>query len=125
MRNATKTMTVSVRFAIATTFLSLITSSHAVQQVVDDTTISSVIVNGGADTANPGVTCIRITSAVSAACPNGIVGIPNNNKLLVAAALLNKATSSKIWLYYADDAVLHHCAGQVLTPCSVISIESK
>jgi hypothetical protein len=96
----------------------------AATQASDGGSISSVVVNGGADTANPGVTCIRVTTPVSALCTNNLLAIPNNNKQLVAAALLSKSTGSMVWVYY-DDASPSHCPGQAFTPCSVISIESK
>ncbi|MDO8412884.1 MAG: hypothetical protein Q7S51_03725 [Gallionellaceae bacterium] len=93
---------------------------------VDDTTISSVVVDGGADSANSGTTCIRITGTLSSACTNGLVGIRNNNKQLIATALLSKATASKIGLYYYENASeTSHCPGQAITPCSVVSIETK
>lgn len=111
--------------AVAATLL-LAPQVYAGEHMVDGATITTVSVNGGADTRNPGTTCIRISSAVVPACPTGLVAIPNNNRQLIAAALLNKAAGSQIWLYYYEDAAdRHHCPGQVFTPCSVISIESK
>lgn len=98
---------------------------HAAQQTVNETTIAAVTVNGGTDTVNAGTTCIRVTNTLSSTCTAGYVAIPNNNKSLVAAALLNKATASKVWLYYDDAAGSNHCPGRVFTPCSIISIESK
>jgi hypothetical protein len=111
---------------IAATALLLSPHTHAGEHIVDGATITTVSVNGGADTRNAGTTCIRISSAVSPACPAGFVAIPNNNKQLIAAALLNKAAGSQVWLYYYEDAAdRHHCPGHVVTPCSVISLESK
>jgi hypothetical protein len=91
-------------------------------QVTLDTTIVSVAVNGGADVANQGTTCLRVSDPVAASCPGGFVAIPNNNKLLISTALMSKATASKVWLYYLDDGTSQHCPGLVFTPCSVISI---
>lgn len=88
-------------------------------------TVAEVYVNGGADTVNPGTTCLRVSVPVSAACTAGVLAIPNNNKQLFAAALTAKATGSKIWLYYDDNAGSLHCPGAVFTPCSVISISLK
>ena len=93
--------------------------------VVDGTTVASVAVNGGTDTVNPGTSCIRISSPLSSNCTGGFVAIPNNNRQLVAAALMNKAIDSRVMLYYDDAAGSNHCPGLVFTPCSVISIESK
>jgi len=97
----------------------------AADQLVDNTTIATVSVNGGGDTRNPGTTCLRITSPVAAACSASFVAIPNNNKQLIAAALAARTSSAKVWLYYDDAAPALHCPGQVFTPCSVISIEVK
>jgi hypothetical protein len=111
---------------MAAASLGLASHVHAQEHTVDGATITTVSVNGGADTRNPGTTCIRVSSAVSPACTAGFVAIPNNNRELIAAALLNKVTGSQVWLYYHEDAAnRRHCPGQVLTPCSVISIESK
>jgi len=97
----------------------------ATQQYVEDTSIASVMVNGGADTVNPGTTCIQITSGLPAACAGGFVAIPNNNRQLVATALLSKTNGQRVWLYFDDATGSNHCPGLVFTPCSVISIGSK
>lgn len=99
--------------------------AFAAGYTLDGVTISSVAVNGGTDTNNPGTTCVKISAPVVAACPNGMVAIQNNNKLLIGAALQAKATSSKVWFYYDDAAGSFHCPGHVFTPCSVVSIEIK
>jgi len=98
---------------------------HAAGLVLDDVTILSLAVNGGADTVNPGTTCVRVSQPVSAACPSGYVAIQNNNKPLIAAAMQGKATSGRVLFYYDDSTGSHHCPGRVFTPCSVISIELK
>lgn len=97
-------------------------SGFAEQKVIDPTTITGVAVNGDVDTANPGTTCITISSPTSATCPAGVIGIPNNNAKLLTAALTAKATGSSVWLYYVDSAPNLHCPGLVFTPCSLISI---
>lgn len=100
-------------------------STFAASQYPDNVTVTTVAVNGGADTQNPGTTCVTVSVALSATCQGGYVAIPNNNKLLIAAALQAKATSSKVAFYYDDSAGSFHCPGRVFTPCSVISIELK
>ena len=92
---------------------------------VDNTTIAVVAVHGGADTANPGTTCITITNPVVAACPTGLVAIRNNNQLLVSAAQSHKLGGTRIRLYYDDAGGPFHCPGLALTPCSVVNIESR
>jgi hypothetical protein len=91
-------------------------------QVVENTTVSVVSVNGGADSTNPGTTCLSITSNVSQACPGGFVAIMNNNRQLIATALEVKAADRKITLYYDDAAPPQHCPWLVFTPCVVSSI---
>ena len=66
---------------------------------VNDTTIKQIAVNGGADSSNPGLTCIQLPDAVgvsqlSAACVGGWIAIQNNNKSLIAAALTARANNS-------------------------------
>lgn len=91
-------------------------------QVTVQTTITAVAVNGAGDVVNQGTTCLQIADAVSASCPGGFVAIPNNNKLLIATALMSKSTASKVWLYYEDKGSSQHCPGLVFTACNVISI---
>lgn len=99
-------------------------SCIAASQVVYDTTISAVTVNGGADTANPGTTCIQVATSLPAACASGFIAIPNNNRQLITAALLTKTTSSKATIYY-EDAASAHCPGFTYTSCAIISIQTK
>lgn len=91
---------------------------------LDNTTIESVSVNGGTDTANPGTSCIKVSNPISPACNGGYVAIPNNNKSLLAAALQAKAGNSNIFLYYFDVGNFH-CPGFALTSCSVVTIQLK
>lgn len=110
---------------VAATFALLASTSMAMSEILWDTTISTVAVNGGVDSTNAGTSCIQVASSVSASCPSGFVAILNNNKQLIASALLNKATSGRVNLYYSDDSGSNHCPGFVFTPCVVISIQSK
>ena len=100
-------------------------TAFAANQNVGDTTVAAVAVNGGTDTANPGTTCVRIAAPVSASCAASYVAIPNNNRNLIAAALLAKTSGAKVWFYYEDATATQHCPGRVFTPCTVISIETK
>ncbi len=100
-------------------------SAQATQRVLDDKKITIVIVNGGADSPNPGVTCVRIDSGISEQCTGGFVAIRNNNKELISAALHAKATERPIWFYYEDASGSNHCPGAVFTPCVVTSIGLK
>lgn len=94
-------------------------------EFIEDTAIDVVAVNGGTDTTNPGTTCVRITSPVSASCPAGYIAIQNNNKELIAAAMQAKASDSRIGFYYRNNIGSFHCPGRAFTPCSVISITLK
>lgn len=120
-----RSLTSFLQTAIAVITFSVATLAGAGAQIVENTTISAVAVNGGIDTANPGTTCIRVASPVPAACTAGYVAIPNNNRHLVATALMSKASSSRVSVYLVDDHGSNHCPGRVFTPCSVISIESN
>ncbi len=106
--------------AAATSFVSL--ACHA-EYFGIATTISRVHV-ATADTVNPGVTCIQVSSTIPPAC-NGYIAIPNNSKLLVAAALQTRASGGTGYLIYADTGGPFHCSNIVLTPCSVISIDVR
>lgn len=99
--------------------------AFAAEHSIEETTILSVNVNGGSDTANPGTSCIRVTSTTPAICTNRWIAIPNNNKPLLAAALTAKATGSKVWVYFSDGGATQHCPGQAFTTCALISIDSR
>lgn len=90
-----------------------------------DTTISTVAVNGGQDGPNPGTTCIQLKVPVASACSERFIAIQNNNRQLLATALLSKTTASTVNVIYEDSAGANHCPGLVWTPCAVISIQSK
>lgn len=112
--------------ALAAGIVGALSASTAVAGMVTvETTITAVAVNGAGDVANGGTTCVLVADPVASACVSGYVAIPNNNKLLIATALMSKSTASKVWFYYADEGSSQHCPGLVFTPCSVISIMSK
>lgn len=109
--------------ALAAGIVGALSAGIAVADMVTvETTITAVAVNGAGDVANQGTTCVRIADPTTASCVGGYVAIPNNNKLLIATALMSKSTASKVWLYYTDAGSSQHCPGLVFTPCSVISI---
>jgi hypothetical protein len=88
--------------------------------------VTQVAVNGGADTANPGVTCIQVTPPPpSAQCVAGFIAIPNNNKTMINAALMAKATSSSVRAYYNHVTTDMHCPGHVFTRCSLNNLDLK
>jgi hypothetical protein len=105
---------------VALTLLVCANASAANQSVT--TTLRYLSVNGGADTANPGVTCLLVDGWVSPSCPSGWIAIRNNNKELLAAALQVKATRASFTLHYDDAGGPFHCPFLVFTPCSVNSI---
>jgi hypothetical protein len=89
--------------------------------------ISEVAVSGGADTANPGTTCIKLDVVVAPTC-NGYIAIPNNNSKLVNAALTAKLLDRPIGIFYdvaTDSAAPLHCPYLVFTSCSVVSVILK
>ena len=55
-------------FAVTATGCLIAGPSHADNIYVSDTKISVVTVTGGADTANPGTTCMKVQAAVLPAC---------------------------------------------------------
>lgn len=103
----------------------LFASQAVAAQATVETSITAVAVNGAGDVANVGTTCVSVSNPVLPSCVGGFVAIPNNNKLLIATALLSKSTASKVWFYYTDEGASQHCPGLVFTPCSVISIMPK
>ncbi|WP_370979949.1 hypothetical protein [Agaribacterium sp. ZY112] len=109
-------------------FLALVLSSFSWAEsiVIGDTNITRILVNGGQDSPNSGVTCLKVSSELSAECSGGYVAIRNNNSALLSAALHAKATGKNVWFYYSDNSGdTNHCPGVVFTPCSVISIGLK
>lgn len=97
-------------------------SAVAGQDTVYDVEVSLLAVNGGSDTANPGVTCLQLSSPINAVCPVGWIAIRNNNPALLAAALQAKASKERVYVYYDMGQQTYHCPGQTQTPCSLISI---
>ena len=92
---------------------------------INDTTVVIVAAHGGTDTSNPGTACMQVATAPVAACVGGWVAIPNNNKQLVSAALVAKATGARVTLYYDDAGSTQHCPGLAFTPCAAISLMVK
>jgi hypothetical protein len=89
--------------------------------------ISEVAVSGGPDTANPGLTCIKLDVAVAPTC-NGYIAIPNNNSKLVNAALMAKMLDRPMGVFYDVEASTTpqlHCPYLVFTSCSAITIIVK
>ena len=118
-------LTLSAIAGVASIAILAAQSTFAASQNLDNITVTTVAVNGGTDTQNPGTTCITVSVPLLAACEGGYVAIQNNNQQLLAAALQAKATSSNVRFYYDASAGPFHCPGRVFTPCSVISIEIK
>lgn len=115
------------KIGIFTTFiLAIFTNlSSAATAVVESTKITAVFINGGTDTLQPGTSCFRTSAELSTICPAGIIGIPNNSKELISAAIAANATKANTWIYYVPDleeSQRLHCPGTVVTACSVISI---
>jgi hypothetical protein len=100
-------------------------ATSAADKFIQDTTVTIVAAHGGMDTGNPGTACMQFATAPLAACTGGWVSIPNNNKQLVATALMAKATGARVTLYYDDTASSQHCPGLAFTPCAAISLLVK
>ena len=88
------------------------------------TNISNIATNGGNDTTNPGLSCIKIDNVDGAGCTAGYVAIPNHNKQLLASAYMVKAMNiQNPWIYFVDTpGQQNHCPGLVFTSCLLISI---
>lgn len=99
-------------------------NAFADQHTVYNAEASALAVNGGADTANPGVSCLQTSSPPEAACAAGWIAIRNNNAALLAAAMQAKASNQLVHIYYDVGSSDLHCPGQAMTPCSLISIIS-
>lgn len=111
---------IKIYYGVALSFF-ICLNAQATQRVLDDKKITFVVVNGGVDSPNQGVTCVRIDSGISEQCTGGFVAIRNNNKELISAALHAKATERPIWFYYENASGSNHCPGAVFTPCVVIA----
>jgi len=120
-------MSVISKLFVVSLFFGLFVSVAQAQLLVSDnnTKITFVVVNGGLDSPNPGVTCIQVSDPLSASCTKGYVAIKGSNKELLSAALHAKATGSNIWLNYDDAAGQQHCPGITYTNCAVSSIGLK
>ena len=114
-----------LRGLLAVGIATLTLEASAADQMIADAVVVEVAVNGGADTSNPGFTCIRVTPGPVAACSAGYVAITNNNRQLIATALLAKSTGARVAFYYNDAVATQHCPALVFTTCSVNSIILK
>ncbi|MCJ8274811.1 MAG: hypothetical protein MJK04_36095 [Psychrosphaera sp.] len=124
MKIETVTNKTALLCALITLSMVSLTPAQAGTTTVDNINITEVWVNGGTDTANPGVTCVRISGSAPAACASGFIAIPNNNKELISVALAAKTTKSNAWIFF-NDSGNYHCPGLTFTACSVISIAIK
>lgn len=128
MANPHQFSTLHHRF-VALAAVGLIALAPAVPATAADqhiaTKISVVAVNGGPDTTNPGTTCIKVITAMPAACTGGWAAIPNNNKQLVAAALMAKLTAADVVVTLNDATAQNHCPWKAFTPCRVETIEAR
>jgi hypothetical protein len=116
-----------LQFALSVAVLAVLSSSNAFSQIAHEaSTVTTVAVNGGADTPNPGVTCIQVTPPPpNTQCTQGFIGIPNNNKLLVNAALTAKSIGVPVRVYFFVQATDLHCPGNVFTKCSLNNLDLK
>jgi hypothetical protein len=88
--------------------------------------VADIAVNGGADTANPGTTCIKMDVAVDSSCTGGWIAIPNNNSRLFNGVLTAKALGSPVILSYISDGTKQqHCPSLAFTPCQIVSVIVK
>ncbi|WP_431287701.1 hypothetical protein [Roseateles chitinivorans] len=86
--------------------------------------ILEVMVNGGPDTANGGLTCFSMPG-LPEEC-RGVIAIPNRNKDLLAAALLARLRGGDTNVYFDRDwAKSHHCPNVTFSSCAAISISVK
>lgn len=86
------------------------------------TKINLVVVNGGVDSPNRGTTCLKVSVPISTNCQSGFLAIPSNNKELLSAVLMAKASGSNVYVYYEDTLAAQHCPGQAFTSCIINSI---
>jgi hypothetical protein len=117
-----RTMAVGAGLAVVA-FVPLQCGAYTVNLV--DGIVTQIAASGGADTVNPGTTCIKVDLAVPAACTGGYIAIPNNNSKLINAALMAKATNRSVSVWYVTDAASQHCPYLAFTTCSVVSIVVK
>jgi hypothetical protein len=132
------------RIAVCLVFAPFMTASQAEGGALTGlNTIESISANGGAETlVGGGVTCFKLTTPINdshckvGAYPGSWIAIPNNNKQLVNAAMLAKATSANVSVYYLwADSSAHdpnnpnvgaaHCPGVVFTRCRAVTIDIK
>jgi len=97
-------------------------ASAQIQAVGGGATIDALAVNGGAASSNAGVTCFKVSSAVSSICDNGYIAIKSNNKELISAVLSAKASKSNVTIYYEDNDATQHCPNLAMTKCTLSTI---
>lgn len=116
----------SVAAVFAVVLMALAPLSCHAEGVLYGGKVSAVAVSGGADTINPGTSCIKLDVALpSASCVSGWIAIPNNNSKLLNAALLAKSLERTVSLYLETDlpvAQQLHCPAFAFTRCSLISV---
>ncbi len=103
----------------------VISPVYAQTNIVNDTTIEKVAINGGSDAPNTGVSCIKLSSTVSSQCSDGYLAIKNNNKELISAALTAKASGANVWVSYYDFETTNHCPDIAMTKCVLSTIMIK
>jgi hypothetical protein len=119
----------SVAAAFAAALMALAPLSCHAEGVLYSGKISEVAASGGADTINPGTSCVKLDIAVpSASCVGGWIAIPNNNLKLLNSALAAKLLERPVALYLETDlpvAQQLHCPALAFTRCSLISVIVK
>ncbi|WP_377160392.1 hypothetical protein ACFJIX_12395 [Roseateles sp. UC29_93] len=110
--------------AAAMTVVAVAMTASAAENTFITGPIQEVIVNGGADTVNGGLSCIAM-AGLPEQC-RGFVAIPNGNKSLLSAALMSRAKGgdSRVYMQF-DTTQNHHCPGIAFTSCQAISISLK
>jgi hypothetical protein len=125
-RVASKLRVVTVAAALGVAALVPLQCGAATTTTGADGIVTTIAVSGGADTINPGTTCVKLDVGVSASCAAGYVAIPNNNSKLVNAALAAKATNRPVTIAYGiTDNADQHCPYLAFTRCVAVSIIIK
>ena len=99
-------------------------SASAAPESVSNATIKKVAVTDLASTANPGVSCIQVEPPPppASACVGNWIAILSNNKHLITASLIAKATGTPVSVFYNTGEVQLHCLFLAWATCSVISV---
>jgi hypothetical protein len=110
--------------ALGLGFAALATSST--RYFVVEAQIQEVAVNGGADSFNPGTSCLLLSpDTAPPSCTGRWLYIPNNNRHLLAAAIAAKASGGSSLIYVDTQAPDGHCPGRVFTNCQAGSISVR